>query len=110
MRTGARTKVSDPGLEAIEDELCRHAACHFAGAMAPHAVCERGHAELRIGDDRVLVELAHAAGIGEGGYLDEPARHRSNITGFGLAANAKKRSITCRSFDASGPGDRPCRT
>jgi len=52
-----------------DDHRRRHAARHFAGVVAAHAVGEHHQPVGRIGGDRILVVRAHHARIGAGRNL-----------------------------------------
>ena len=64
-------KLANLGLEAAHDYLCSHLACDLAGTVSAHAVGQYRDPGFGIGHNAVLVELAHAASVGNGGYFDE---------------------------------------
>jgi hypothetical protein len=53
----------------VGHDLYRDAACNLAGIVAAHAICKDHQPDIRIGADRVLVVITHAAGIRDFGEV-----------------------------------------
>src|SRR5205823_2151977 len=65
-----RTRVGEDLAHLGDNHGGRHAARHFAGVVAAHAVGEHHQAIRWIRGDRILVMRAHHARVGAGGDLE----------------------------------------
>ncbi len=72
-----RSEFGNLRLQAVHDDLRGHLARDLAGAVSAHAVRQYRDPDVGVGGNAVLIELTHAAGVGECGYFDKIMRHAS---------------------------------
>jgi hypothetical protein len=70
-----RSEFGNLRLEAAHDDLRGHLARDLAGTVSAHAVRQHRDPDGGVRRNAVLVELTHAAGVGNCGYFDKIMRH-----------------------------------
>ena len=62
---GAGPELIDLGAQALTDDFRRHATGNVAGPMSANTIGDHGETEFLVDGDRVFIERADTAGIGQ---------------------------------------------